>query len=44
MIINADILGKLFTPTAWLHGILVERQSLAGDALDLQLTGDHLCG
>jgi len=32
----------------WLHGTVVKRRSLAGElpcpALDLQLTGDHLCG
>jgi len=32
----------------WLRGTVVKRLSLAGElpcpALDLQLTGDHLCG
>jgi len=31
MIINTDILGKLFTPTGWLCGTVVERRSLAGE-------------
>jgi len=33
---------------AWLRGTVVERWSLTGElscpTLDLQLTGDHLCG
>jgi len=40
--------GNVSLSLGWLRSTVVERRYLAGElsgpALDLQLTGDHLCG